>query len=141
MTKEEFASIYEEFSPKLYRYIFYRVDDHSTSEDLISQVFFKALKNLEKFDVKKGKISTWLYTIASHIIIDHYRQDEEYEALEDHEEDLSYQVHLGQNIDTKMHLENVMVALQKLPLKTQEIITLRIFEELPFVEIAKIIGI
>ncbi len=141
MTRDEFASVYEEFSPKLYRYVFHRVEDQATSEDLVSQVFFKALKNLGKFDLEKGSVSTWLYSITSNVVIDHYRKDEVYETLDECEEVLSYNVNHGQDIDSRTRLENVAEILKKLPLRTQEIITLRIYEELPFAEIAKIVGI
>lgn len=141
MTKEDFADIYVEFSPRLYRYVFHRVDDHAVSEDLISQVFFKALKNIKKFDAEKGNVSTWLYTIASHAVIDFYRRDETCESLDDYGDRLSFQERHGDRMDSEIRLEKVLGALKKLPLKTQEIITLRIFAELPFAEIAKIVGI
>jgi RNA polymerase sigma-70 factor (ECF subfamily) len=141
ITKEEFANVYEEFFPKLYRYVFHRVEDHATSEDLVSQVFFKALKNLGKFDADKGNVSTWLYSIASNAIVDHYRKDEAHASIEDFEEALSYQTRHGETIDAGIRLDQVMDSLRKLPLKNQEIIALRIFEELPFAEIAKIVGI
>jgi RNA polymerase sigma factor (sigma-70 family) len=44
-------------------------------------------------------------------------------------------------MDFEWDFERVKAALSKLPARTQEIITLRIFEELSFVEISKIIGI
>lgn len=141
MTKSDFADIYEEFFPKLYSYIFHRVNDSIISEDLVSQVFFKALRNLNKYDENKWKISTWLYTITSNTLIDYYRKDEQYEPVEDYENELSYEENNGEDIDTEINLKKVMLALSKLPLKNQEIITLRIFEELSFTEIAKIIWI
>jgi len=139
MTKADFADIYEEFFPKLYSYIFHRVNDSIISEDLVSQVFFKALRNINKYDESKGKISTWLYTITFNTLIDYYRKDEQYEAVEDYEDCVICEENHGDEIDMEIHLEKVMLALSKLPIKTQEIITLRIFEELSFVDIAKII--
>lgn len=139
MTKAEFANIYEEFFPGLYRYIFHRVNDSVVAEDLISQVFLKALKNLKKYDETKGKISTWLYTITSNTLIDHYRKDELFEDIDEYEESIEDNQDLNEEIDFETDYSRVIIALQKLPARTQEIITLRIFEELSFVEISKII--
>lgn len=142
MDKADFAHIYEEFFPRLYSYIFHRVNDSIVAEDLISQVFYKALKNLEKYDKEKGQISTWLYTIASNLLIDHYRQDELCDTLdEEHEESIASEENLDKEMDFEADFGKVMRALRKLSARTQEIITLRIFEELSFVEIAKIMGI
>jgi RNA polymerase sigma-70 factor (ECF subfamily) len=50
ISKKDFADIYEEFFPKIYSYVHYRVSDTDSAEDLVSQVFFKALRNLDKYD-------------------------------------------------------------------------------------------
>ena len=142
MDKADFAHIYEEFFPRLYTYVFHRVNDVITTEDLVSQIFFKALKNLEKYDTRKGQVSTWLYTIASHVLIDHYRKDDSIESInEEHEDSIASKENLNEEIDFETNFKQIVRALGKLPARTQEIITLRIFEELSFVEIAKIIGI
>jgi RNA polymerase sigma-70 factor (ECF subfamily) len=100
MNKAEFADIYEEFFPRLYTYIFHRVNDSIVAEDLVSQTFFKALRNLKKYDSEKGQISTWLYTIASNLLIDHYRQDETIESIdEEHEESIATEGNLSHDMD------------------------------------------
>lgn len=141
ISRNEFGDIYEEFFPKLYSYIFHRVNDHSMAEDLVSQVFFKALRNLDKYDSKKWQISTWLYTITSNTLIDYYRKDEQYETIEEYENSLTCEDNNWDDIDIELNLSKVTEAIKKLPTRTQEIITLRIFEELSFVEIAKIVWI
>jgi len=141
ISKNEFGDIYEEFFPKLYSYIFHRVNDCSIAEDLVSQVFFKALRNLNRYDSKKWQISTWLYTITSNTLIDYYRKDEQCETIEEYENTIIWEDKNSEDLDIEFNLEKVSEALKKLPVRTQEIITLRIFEELSFVEIAKIVWI
>jgi RNA polymerase sigma-70 factor (ECF subfamily) len=139
ISKKEFADIYEEFFPKLLSYISYRVNDADLADDLVSQVFFKALRNLEKYDEGKGKISTWLYTITSNTIIDHYRKDEIHESLDDYENHFCTFDTTSEDMDLEIDYDKVSKIMKNLPLKTQEIINLRIFQELPFTEIARII--
>lgn len=141
ISKEGFADIYEEFFPKLYGYVFHRVNDSVVTEDIVSQVFFKALKNLERYDESKWQISTWLYTITSNTLIDHYRKDEEFASIEDFENHFFTEESTSSDIDFEIDINKIRLAIKKLPTKTQEIISLRIFEDLSFVEISKIIWI
>ena len=49
-TKQEiFAGLYDEFMPKVFRYIRYKVNDEQMTEDLTSTVFEKALFSFEKY--------------------------------------------------------------------------------------------
>lgn len=49
--------------------------DKSTAEDVTQETFYKAAKMFYTFTDTKGKISTWLYTIAKNCAIDHYRKN------------------------------------------------------------------
>ena len=141
MTKEEFARVYEEFFPKIYNSIYYRVNDVSTAEDIVSQIFLKVLKNKDRYRSDTAKLSTWIYTIAHNCLIDFYRKNEPVDAIDILEESFSYQENHQEVIDRELSLTQVMTALDKLPPRTREIIMLHTIEELTFVEIAKIIGI
>jgi RNA polymerase sigma factor (sigma-70 family) len=69
-----FAELYEEYLPKVYRYIIYRVSDVPTAEDLTSVVFEKALTNFNSYDKRKAQFSTWVFTIARNTLTDYYRK-------------------------------------------------------------------
>ncbi len=71
--RETFAELYEEFMPKVYRFVRYRVSDTQVTEDLTSGVFEKALVNFEKYSSDKASFSTWIFTIARNTVIDYYR--------------------------------------------------------------------
>lgn len=141
ISKNEFASIYEDYFEKIYSYIFFRVWDALISEDIVSLVFFKALKNLEKFDSSKWKMSTWLYAIASNALIDYFRKNDENLCVDDFENVLYDEQDFWSEIDFEINYSKVMDCFDKLPLKAQEIISLRIFSELTFSEIAEIINL
>jgi RNA polymerase sigma-70 factor (ECF subfamily) len=68
-----FAELYEEYLPKVYRYIVYRINDVPTAEDLTSMVFDKALTNFKSYDTRKAQFSTWVFTIARNTLTDYYR--------------------------------------------------------------------
>jgi RNA polymerase sigma-70 factor, ECF subfamily len=141
MTKEEFICLYEEFFPKVYNSIYYRVNDATTAEDIVSQIFLKILKNKDQYSSEKAKLSTWIYTIAHNCLIDFYRKNDSVENLDILEESFSFEENHQDKIDRELSLNQVMWLLEKLPARTREIISLHIFEEKTFVEIAKIIWI
>ncbi|EKE28893.1 MAG: Sigma-24, ECF subfamily protein [uncultured bacterium (gcode 4)] len=141
ITKQEFWDIYEKFFPKIFSYIFNRVDNKEVAEDLVSQVFFKALRNLEKYDESRWKMSTWLYAITTNAIIDHYKKSDDCVPLENHQNICCTENTSNEEIDFEINLDKAIQALSKLPVRTQEIIALRIYENLAFGEIAQIVWI
>ncbi len=70
---EIFSQLYDEFMPKVFAYIHYRVRDEQTTEDLTSIVFEKALVNFTRYSSDKAAFSTWIFTIARNSVIDHFR--------------------------------------------------------------------
>ncbi|MCG1022547.1 RNA polymerase sigma factor [Sutcliffiella horikoshii] len=62
------------YSDDIYQFLFYRLHSkHYDVEDLVQEVFFRALRNLDKF---KGEAApkTWLYSIARNVAIDAHRK-------------------------------------------------------------------
>jgi RNA polymerase sigma-70 factor (ECF subfamily) len=72
-TAEAFSLFYEEYLPKIFKYINYKISDRFLAEDLTSAVFEKALTKYETYSSKKAAISTWVFTIARNTLIDYYR--------------------------------------------------------------------
>jgi RNA polymerase sigma factor (sigma-70 family) len=68
-----FAAFYEQYLPKVYQYMNYRVTDKFLAEDLTSIVFEKALTNFQRYDSEKAAMSTWVFRIARNTLIDHFR--------------------------------------------------------------------
>jgi RNA polymerase sigma-70 factor (ECF subfamily) len=72
-SSEAYAALYEQFMPKVYRYISFRIRDDHMAEDLTSTVFEKAFTKFDSFNPQKASFSTWIFTIARNTVIDHYR--------------------------------------------------------------------
>ena len=71
---ESFARLYEQYLPKIFQYVSYRVGDRTAAEDLTADIFNKALTNFTKFDSGKASFSTWIFSIARNTLIDYYRK-------------------------------------------------------------------
>ncbi len=80
---EAFGRLYERSLDRVYRYIYFRVTDDETAEDLTSKVFLKAWESLPRFKAGNSPFIAWLYTIAHNAVIDHYRTKRQTASLDE----------------------------------------------------------
>jgi RNA polymerase sigma-70 factor, ECF subfamily len=69
----EFGLLYERYMDRIYRYIYRRVGDHESAEDLTAQTFQQALAALPSYEWRGVPFSAWLYRIAGNLVIRHRR--------------------------------------------------------------------
>jgi RNA polymerase sigma-70 factor (ECF subfamily) len=67
-------SFYERFFAPVYRYVLASVGHHQDAEDIAADVFVKAFRNLDRFQVRSKPVTAWLFRIARNEVIDHYRR-------------------------------------------------------------------
>jgi RNA polymerase sigma-70 factor, ECF subfamily len=65
-----FADLYEIHFERVYLFIARRVGDRDVAEDLTSDVFHKALANIEQFEWRGVPFGAWLLRIAANAITD-----------------------------------------------------------------------
>jgi RNA polymerase sigma-70 factor (ECF subfamily) len=133
-----FGELYDRYLDKIYRFIYYKTFVKETAEDITSDVFHKAFERITSFNPEKGNFSQWIYRIARNAVIDHYRTQKKNVPIEDvfdiGEEDRTIAEH-----DVILTMAHVRTYLEKLSPKQREIITLRIWEEKSYREIAEIV--
>jgi RNA polymerase sigma-70 factor (ECF subfamily) len=72
--EQAFGELYDIWAAKVYRFIYIKIKDGSTAEDLTSEVFLKAWEKIHQYRVQpEAKFSTWLYAVARNTVIDYYR--------------------------------------------------------------------
>jgi len=138
-TTAAFGVLYDRYLDKIYRFIYYKTFSKEVAEDLTSDVFHKALEKIGSFDGEKGTWSAWLYRIARNRVIDHYRTTKTAVPLEDIFE-VGVDDRTAEALDATRALKQVKDYLETLSPKQREIITLRVWEEKSYREIAEIIG-
>ena len=79
----DFASIYNEFQPKILRYVTNIVNEFE-AEDLTQEIFTKVSQALPRFR-GESKPSTWLYRIATNASLDRLRSPGFRQATQRHE--------------------------------------------------------
>lgn len=71
--KQAFEKFYNEHIGKVYRYVFFRVGGNKDlAQDLVSEIFMKALEHFGDYDESKSK-SAWIMTIAKNHMANYWR--------------------------------------------------------------------
>lgn len=71
--QDALVELYERCQPSVFTYVYYRVGDQETAEDLSAEVFTRMVGKLRQFTPGERPLLAWLYTIARHLVADHYR--------------------------------------------------------------------
>lgn len=136
---EGFGELYEVYVKKIYSFVFYKTYHKETAEDIVSVVFMKALENIGSYKPGRGSFSAWLYGIARHAVVDHFRAVRPSVNIED-VWDLADEQNLEIDIDAREKLNEVKKYLAKFKPMHREIIMMRLWQGLSYREISEIIG-
>ena len=71
--KDALTKLYRVFQGKIYRYVFFKCGNHADSEDITNEVFLRMIQSIANFQWKGIAFSSWLFRIASNLVIDYYR--------------------------------------------------------------------
>ena len=63
--KPDFAEVYEQEYSYVYNYIYMQVMHRENTEDLVSDIFMRAMSHYDSFDPSKASVRTWLCTIGA----------------------------------------------------------------------------
>ncbi len=67
-----FADLYEANVDRVYAFVSRRVRNRQEAQDLTSEVFHRALANLQRFEWRGAPFAAWLYRMAANAVADHY---------------------------------------------------------------------
>ena len=135
---EAFGRLYDRHVRIIYDFVYYRTRHKETSEDLTSQTFFKALRSIGSVDPLKPFVS-WLYKIAHNTVLDHYRTQKKADDI-DQIFDLTDGTDIVESLDTHRETAKVKKYLESLTDIERDIVVMRVWQELPYKEIGKIVG-
>lgn len=139
--------IYQDYYPKVCRFVLKKIADSETSEDLVSDIFVKVAANLDRYDREKASLSTWIYTISNNTLLDYYRSRKIHRELPDENgeegrmpESLVDASPLDSDLLADEALEGLALALEALPRRSRDLIILHYYEGLSLKEIALKLG-
>lgn len=126
---QKFEPLYSYYQPHIYRFVLAKVSQKEIAEDLTSQVFEKALKNIDSFNWQGAPFSAWLYQIAKRVIIDHFRS---LKRRNTHNLDEDIQIadqgkSMETNVEEELSHNLIKQVLAELPEREQQVITLKFY--------------
>ena len=141
-----YSKIYTAYSKRVFLFLYNMCKDYHIAEELTQETFFQAFKS---FGAYKGKsdIFTWLAAIAKHTYYKYMRKNKM------NFENLDFEKVAEMYIDSEMcdSPENSYIKgelkeaarrlVKKLPQKYKDVVILRVYAELSFGEIAKVLDI
>ena len=136
---ETWSGIYEEYFPRIYRYIALRVSNREEAEDMAGQVFLKALESISSFKWRGVPVSAWLFRIAHNQVIDYWRNAKSKGSLPLDESLVSNDIDPEEVAEMNLDISRLVKALRQLTKAQREVIELRFAAELSTAEVAKIL--
>lgn len=137
---EAFGALYDRYFPQIYRFAYSRVRDQSLAEDVTSEVFFKALKNIKRYTYGGHPFSSWLYQITLNAVADHYRGQRGEVELEEGSDMASGEPAVVDEVVRRDRSRRVWSAIDQLPRQQRAAMVLKFGEDRKIEEIAVILG-
>jgi RNA polymerase sigma factor (sigma-70 family) len=141
-----FAALFRHFAPRIKGYLVRSGCAEPMAEELTQETMVALWRRAASFDPSRARLSTWIFTIARNLRIDHYRRG----GGRLHSEDGGWDAD-QQPVDLELEPEEqtlaaqreqrVHTALEGLPAEQVQVLVLSYFEEEPHARIAERLGI
>lgn len=149
---DAFAALSERYARDLYGFLFRFVGDPVIAEDLVQETFLQIHLAAQSFDFSRP-FKPWLYTIAANKARDFLRSrtrrqersldapggEDEASAMADSIESIDPSA--ADQFDSAETQERVRILIEKMPEHLRLILMLGYYQQLPYTEIAEILGI
>jgi RNA polymerase sigma-70 factor, ECF subfamily len=148
---KEFSVLFDLYYSRIFGYALRRTLNYDLSKDITAETFFKAFLKIKEFRWRGISISSWLYKIATNEINYYYRKQKYLPGsldllLENDDFDIANKEGLDEEreriqkeLDDHEDFISVQKKLKLLPVKYQEVISLKYFEEKSIKEISEIL--
>jgi RNA polymerase sigma-70 factor (ECF subfamily) len=137
------GALYDDHHQALFRYFWSKVGSRELAEDLTADVFMRMLTALPRYHDTGAPFRAWLYGIARHRLVDHYRKQgqRDFVGLE-HAEIVDES---GPNdplmlTEHRLSMEHLQQALTRLSEPQREVVTLRFLSGLSLHEVAQVVN-
>ena len=133
---QEFDYLYRKYYPIMNNFVFHRVNDEAVRNEVVSNIFFKAMKRLSLFrflDSRKCSFSSWLYRIAVNEVNQFYRNVKREDRIRE-----SVKWNTVDGDDIQFNYKVIQRKITSFNIDEQNLIALRFFEKLSYKEIAEI---
>lgn len=135
-----FEVLYERYHPRVYRYLRAHLRNDEDAADLTQQVFFQIWMKIGTYQPDRGSLTTWVFGIAHHRLVDSYRAARSAIVWEPLVEFALSQHDPEEIVITAELLAWVQTLLDTLPQEERELLALRFAARLSLAEIGAVLG-
>ena len=133
----DFEQIYKEHFTDVYKYVLSISRDEAVAEEVTQETFFKAMQKINEFN-GTCKIYVWLCQIAKNTYFSLYQKRKRYVSTVD--VDIPIETDIETDYLDKDALRQLHTLLHNLDEPYKEVFSLRVFGELPFLQIGELFG-
>lgn len=147
---DAFEALLQRYERPLFNFILRSVRNRARAEELLQEVFVRVIQRSHAFE-NKARFSTWLYTIARNLCIDHQRRmaHRQHRSLDapTRPGEPAREPAAGPQASTERTAmrgelqKRIAAAVEALPEAQREVFLLRQLEALPYREIGQIVGV
>ncbi|GAC15690.1 RNA polymerase sigma factor [Aliiglaciecola lipolytica] len=139
-SKRAWLNLIKRYESQVFNYGIRMTGTREDALDLMQEVFISVFRNLSHYR-GEGSFKGWLFKIAHYRCIEFYRRKKPNQALEDSPEIESADPCLESSMVTSQNANQLVNAMQHLPLAQKAVIELKFFGQFTFEEIAEQLGI
>lgn len=146
--EESLSVLIKRHESRIYGFIYSKIADRDTSNDIFQDTFIKVIKTLKsKSYNEEGKFLPWVMRIAHNLIIDHFRKNKKMPLFRETEEFSIFSVMSDDSpsIENKIISEQVEFDIKRLidelPTDQKEVLMMRMYQDMSFKEISEITGV
>ncbi|MDP3226718.1 MAG: sigma-70 family RNA polymerase sigma factor [Acidovorax sp.] len=144
-----FDTLYCRHELAVWRFVFRSVKVPAVADDLLQDVWFAVARNAASYEVR-AKFRTWLFTLAHHRLVDHWRTAKNHSSLDASDGDelsladtLAADSGFGpvRQLQSREQAAALIAAVEQLPLAQREAFLLHAEGDLSVQEIAEATGV
>lgn len=144
-----FEMLYDRHALPVWRFVQRSVHDRALTDDLVQDVWFSLVRQAPRYE-PRARFRTWLFTLAHHRLVDHWRTHKAHASLDAATDDgatladtLAADSGFGpvRQLQSREQAQALLDALAALPLPQREAFLLQAEGGLSLVEIAEATGV
>ena len=144
-----FETLYDRHALPVWRFVQRSVQDAALADELVQDVWFSVVRQASRYE-PRAKFRTWLFTMAHHRVVDHWRSHKPHTSLDAQTEDgamladmLAAESGFGpeRQLDSREQAQALLDALAALPSEQREAFLLQAEGGFSLNEIAQTTGV
>ncbi len=134
-----FEQLYDKYYLKVFWFVYNRIENHTDASEITSDIFMKAMENIQRYVYKGLPFINWLLVIARNEVNMHYRREKKERKYFIHTDRINeVKEEIEEDEKTIIPYDRIISIIESLHEKDYELFHLKYFDKKSFQEIAEI---